>query len=206
LRGGSRTAVVLLAGAAVGAAGFGLVRFAALPALDEIHYHANWAVWIDGKRVDLTHDRYMEDVAACAADPATITAEARVHMHENNHDVVHIHHGGATWGHLLQNLGWGIGQGWILTDGGELYREGNGARLRFILNGMEVPPAHDRVIRRGDRLLISFGEEPADWLVRERFPTVASDAPDFDAGYDPAGCGGHRHETFGERVRRAFWF
>ncbi len=194
------------AGILVGVLALGFVRLAGMPAHEDVHYHANWAIWIHGERVDLTHDRYMEDVAACQVDPQLVTAEARVHMHENNHDVVHVHHAGATWAHLLQNLGWGIGPGWIMTDRGELLREEDGYRISFILNGMDVPPAHDRVIRPGDRLLLSFGTEGVDELVRERFPQVASDAPSFDEGYDPGGCGGHAPESRWDRLRRAFWY
>lgn len=200
-------AIHLLVGIAFGILLFGLVRLALLPEIEVVHYHANWALWINGERVDFSGDQYMEDVAACSvAGHLEIAPKNRVHMHENNPDVVHVHHGGATWGHLLQNLGWGIGPDWIVTDSGEMYREADGARLSFILNGFEVPPANNRVIARGDRLLISFGTEDSGELLNERFPTLASDAPVFDATYDPAGCAGHAEETFSERLRRAFWF
>jgi hypothetical protein len=196
----------LLSGVVLGVVGFGLVRLAALPPPDTVHYHANWAVWINGQRVDFTGDRYMEDVAACAADLSNITAHQRVHMHEHNADVVHVHAPGATWGHLLQNLGWGIGPNWIYTDTGEMYRDGEGGRLTFVLNGIVVPPAYDRVIQDGDRMLISFGSETPEELLNERFPTVASNALEYDENYDPAGCQGTPEETFGDRLRRAFWF
>jgi len=193
-------------GLVLGAFGYAVVRFAALPPLETVHYHANWALWIDGARVDLTGDQYMEDVAACASDPANITAHGRVHMHESNADVVHVHHGGATWGHLLQNLGWGMGVDWLYSDAGVLYRDSDGKRLTYIVNGLVVPPVYDRVIQRGDRLLISFGSESPEELLQSRFPTVAADAPEFDAGFDPAGCMGAMEETLGARVRRAVWF
>lgn len=196
----------LVVGVLLGLVVFGAVRLIALPPLDHVHYHANWAVWIEGERVDLSGDRYMQSVSACVTDPSSMTGEARVHMHENNQDVVHVHHAGATWAHLLQNLGWGIGYGWMVTDSGEMYRDEGDKRLTFILNGLDVPPAHDRVIRPGDRLLISFGGEPPEELTRVRFPTVADDAPGFDGTYDPAGCAGHEEESFSDRVRRALWF
>ena len=192
-------------GLLLGVLALGLLRFVLLPAPDVVHYHANWALWVQGERVDFSADRYMEDVAACTMDPSQVTGPGRVHMHENNPDVVHVHHGGATWAHLLQNLGWGIGSDWLVTDRRELIEAVGGARLTFVLNGFEVPPAQDRVIRPGDRLLISFGTESSEALVRERFETVATSAPSFDGTFDPAGCAGHEHESFGARARRAFW-
>jgi hypothetical protein len=202
-----RTFLLTFSGIAIGAAGFGLVRLAALPPPEIIHFHANWAVWIDGERVDFSADRYMEDVAACSSDGhLEIAPENRVHMHANNPDVVHVHHGGATWGHLLQNIGWGIGENWIVPDTGEIYRDTGGAGLTFVLNGFAVPPAHNRAISPGDRLLISFGTEDYAGLMYERFTTVADDAANFDATFDPAACSGHAAESFGDRLRRAFWF
>ncbi len=203
---GPRSWVTLALGVVCGVVGFGLIRLVALPPLDSTHYHANWAVWVDGKRVDFSDDRYMEDVAACSADAVNITAAQRVHLHENNPDVVHVHHGGATWGHLMQNLEWGIGSDWLFTDGGELLGEIDGRQLSFVLNGFVVPPAYNRVIQPGDRLLVSLGEEEPGVLLRDRFSSVAGNAPEFDLGFDPAGCQGNAVESPGARVRRALWF
>jgi hypothetical protein len=195
-----------MSGGLVGIVLFCLMRLLFLPSIAPVHYHANWALWLEGKPVDLSGSRYMEDVAACGADVANITGAQRVHMHENNHDVVHVHHQGATWGHLLQNLGWGIGSDWLYTDEGVIHREEGGRRLTFMLNGIVVPPAHNRVIGPGDRLLISFGTEDSEQLRRDHWPSVADDAPAFDAGLDPAGCQGNAEETLGHRIRRAVWF
>ena len=194
------------AGIAAGVLGLGLARLAFLPAIEVVHYHANWAMWVEGERVDFSGDRYMEDVAACSAAAESITAPQRVHMHNNEPDVVHVHHGGATWGHLLQNLGWGLGSDWVYTDHGELYRADGPKELTFILNGLLAPPAANRVIRPGDRMLISFGAEAPDQLLRDQFPSVLANAPEFDESFDPAGCQGNAAETFGERLGRAFWF
>ena len=202
----SRTMLSLAVGLVIGVLGFGLVRLVSMPPLDSIHYHANWALWVDGKRVDLTGDQYMEDAAACSSETSNITAPQRVHLHNNNPDVVHIHHGGSTWGHLLQNLGWGIGSDWLFTDKGELYGEDAGRRLTFVLNGFFVPPASNRVIQAGDRMLISFGVEDPDVLIGDQFPSIGANAPEFDSGFDPAGCQGNTAETLEERIRRAFWF
>lgn len=202
----ARLLLGLLGGAAVGILGFGFLRLALLPPVESVHYHANWAVWIEGERVDFSADGYMEDVAACSASPDGITGPQRVHLHNNDQDVVHVHHGGATWGHLLQNLGWGIGSDWVYTDGGALYRADGPRRLTFVLDGLLVPPAANRVIRPGDRMLISYGAEDADEIMGVQFSSVLDNAPEFDGSFDPAGCQGNDVETVGARVRRAFWF
>lgn len=53
-------------------------------------YHANWAVFVNGERLDLSSDRYMEEVAACGAGHQVLPTQ-RVHMHGNDDDVVDVH-------------------------------------------------------------------------------------------------------------------
>lgn len=192
-------------GLVAGALALGLARLAALPEPKVVHHHANWAVFVDGARLDLTAERYMEDVASCKADPSAVYPEDRIHMHARNHDVVHVHAAGATWGHLMANLGFGIGDDYLFTDSARLVA-GGGKTLKFILNGKPVPSIRNRVVESEDRLLVSYGAETPEEVVRTQLPRVASDAGEFNRKPDPAGCSGGAHETFGDRLRRAFWF
>ena len=96
-----KTAILALLG---GVLALGLARLAFAPLAPVTHHHANWAVFVDGERMDLSADRYMEEIAACAASDEGILPSQRIHMHENNPDIVHVHHEGATWGALMANL------------------------------------------------------------------------------------------------------
>lgn len=197
--------VPLLAGVVLGVAAFGLVRLVALPPAPVTHYHANWAVFIRGSRLDLSGDRYMEDVARCKLDPTQVAPEDRVHLHNSDGDVVHVHAPGATWGHLLANLGFGIGDDYLVTPQQARYFSSPAERLTFVLNGKPLASVRNRVIRSGDRLLISFGPEPTAELLRTRFPRVASTAGAFNRLRDPASCGGSSKPGFWGRLRQAFW-
>src|SRR5439155_147962 len=70
-----------------------------------VHYHANFALYINGQRDQFQGPGYYEEVTACmnnhSGDPKT-----RVHMHNNVNSVVHVHDDGATWGQLFANLGY----------------------------------------------------------------------------------------------------
>jgi hypothetical protein len=198
--------LLLLAGAVAGILVFGLVRLAFLKPDSPTRYHANWAVFVDGKRLDLADERYMEDVVRCKADPTRVDPEDRVHLHNMNPDVVHVHDGGATWGHLLANLGFGVGDNYLFTDTGERYLATPQRRLKFILNGREVASIRNLVIGNRDRLLISYGADPADVVARTEFPQVASTAGEHNEKPDPAGCSGAAEEGFADRLQRAFWF
>lgn len=204
---GTGWAVLLLGvGVVLGALALGLARFAALPPEQATHYHANWAVFVRGERLDLSGERYMEDVVRCKADPTRVDPQDRVHMHAGNHDVVHVHDGGATWGHLLANLGFGVGGDYLVTDAGERYVSGEEGSLKFVLNGREVSSIRNEVIASEDRLLISFGPETVEEVTRTQYPRVASDAGEYNHRPDPAGCAGPGEATLGDRLRRAFWF
>lgn len=202
---GSRVAP-LLAGALLGVAALGAARFAAQPPPAVVHHHANWALVLDGVRVDLSSARYMEDVTACRADAALQTAEERVHMHGNDDDAVHVHAPGVTWGHFLANLGFALNATHLVTDAGRVVADSAGHTLKFVVNGAPVRALHDRLIRSGDRALISYGPESPDDVVRSQFAQVATTAERLNSEPDPATCSGATPPTLGDRLRRAFWF
>ncbi|MCZ6916328.1 MAG: hypothetical protein O7I93_06100 [Gemmatimonadetes bacterium] len=195
----------LLIGTVIGAFGFALLRFFFVPFPETVHYHANFAIFIDGERVDLTADEYMEDLSACKVDPSKVLPEERAHMHANNHDVVHVHHGGATWGHFLANIGLGMGADYLITDGRDILLNDGNRKLKFVLSGMVVPPMYNRLIESEQRLLISYGTETAEEVLESQFPQVASNAGEFNTNYDPAGCAGHGQLGFWDRVKYAVW-
>ena len=184
----------------------GGLRLAAAPLNRTTHYHANWAIYVDGERLDLSGDRYMEEIGACSASAAGIRPEDRVHMHENNQDVVHVHHDGATWGHLMANLDMALGDEFLVAANGERFEAGDGRSLVFVLNGIPVPSVHNRVIASGDRLLVSWTSASPREVVEGEFPAVASNAPEYNEMMDPSSCsGGHGELPLLTRLRLAFW-
>jgi hypothetical protein len=195
----------MVIGAVIGVLAVGLARFVFAPWQHPVHFHANWAVWLDGARLDLSDDRYMEDVLACAAGEQVFAAE-RVHMHNGVDHVVHVHHEGVSWGHLLQNLGFAAGRDFLILDDGRVMADAEGRTLKFVLNGFVVDDVRGRLIGPGDRLLISHGPESPDEVLAEQFPLVPADAGRYDEMDDPATCAGAAHLGTGARLRRAFWW
>jgi hypothetical protein len=195
----------VLLGFLLGVLALGAARFILTPWPDPVHHHANWALFVEDAQVDLSDKRYMEDVAACAAGEH-ITARQRVHMHEGIDEVVHVHHDGVTWGHFLANLGWSVGDDWLLLDDGRSLAANDSTLLVFVVNGFVVPSIRERLIASGDRLLISYGATSEEAALSRQFPQVADNAAEYNAANDPASCaGGHGELTAGERIRRAFW-
>lgn len=204
--GGGRAVGWLLGGAALGILAWGLIRLAALPEEHATHFHANFAIFVDGQRVDLSDRQYMEDVASCRTDAADVDPKDRVHLHNGIGDVAHVHDQAATWGHLLANLGFGVGDEYLVTDAGQRHFSTPERSLKFVLNGQPVSSIRNREIVSEDRLLISFGREPAAEVARAQFPVVPANAGEYNMRPDPAGCSGAHQPGLAERLRRAFWF
>lgn len=199
--------VYLVTGVVLGALLLGGARFAFVQPPQGVHHHANFAVFVDGERLDLSGARYMEDVAACAADPNAVRPQDRAHLHNDEGGVVHVHHGGATWGHLFANLGFGFGDGHLILDDGRRFFDGEeGRTFELVVNGREVLELANRPIRSLDRVLVSIGPETLEEVMAQQFPRVPNDAAHFNEVSDPAGCAGAQAErSLAERLVSAFW-
>jgi len=185
---------------------WGSARMLLVEIPEGVHHHSNWAVFINGERVDFSGDRYMEDVAACASDPNNVRPHDRIHMHNSDPDVVHVHHGGATWGHLMTNLGWALGPDFAIADDGRRFFAEDGWKLDFVVNEFETSSVYDRPAGSADRVLISIAADTVDVDLPAMFAQVASNAAEHNLIADPAGCAGAVLErTLWDRIRFAFW-
>lgn len=152
------------------------------------HFHANFALYINGERVDFSQDKYMEDIAGCSIS-GKIWARDRVHLHENNPDTIHVHHDGVTWGHFFANNNFTFWENFLSSDTGEVFVNSGERKLTFLLNGKEVSNPFNMLIHSEDRLLISYGLESSDELT-ERYENVSTNAGEYNAKYDPGSCWG----------------
>ena len=196
----------LWVGMALGAFGLGTARFLLVPPPEATHFHANWAIYVDGERIDLSDRRYMEEVSSCYSVDGEVTPQGRIHMHEGNHDVVHIHHLGTTWGHLTSNLGIGLGEGYLMLTDGTWIFDGEEGRFTYILNGRALTSVHNELVASEDRLLISYGSGSLDDLVTGTFSEIATTAGEYNTREDPATCSGSG-EPLGlwGRLKSACW-
>jgi hypothetical protein len=199
----NKTWLAALSGVVGGVVLLAAFRFAWVPADEHTHYHANFAVFVDGQRLDLSGDEYMEEISACKVGE-TVQPTQRVHLHSNNPDVVHVHHEGVTWGHLFTNLGMGLGEEYLALDDGPVLTEGEGRTLKVVLNGQPQFAVDNQLIRSGDRLLVSYGPASEEEVVASQFPAVADNAEEYNQRQDPAACAGAHETTLWDRVRHAF--
>jgi hypothetical protein len=165
------------------------IRFVEYTPPAMVHYHANYAVFIQKNLLDLSLPKYMEPVEICNVDPMLQTPQARVHQHNGKVGEVHVHASTVTWGDFFTNLGFSLTPTSLTTDDGTVYPNADGKVLRYILNDKIVSNPANSVIGDRDRLLIDFDSESVSDAM-DRFTRVPATALSLDQGTDPASCGG----------------
>lgn len=193
----------LLAGFVIGALWLVAVRFVLIKD-DTVHYHANFALYINGEREEFESPLYFEEVQSCTEDSQQ-DPKGRAHLHNQENSIVHIHDHAATWGHFMANLGYGLSNNSLNSDKGVVHVDGQHGNLRFVLNGEVVDTVANRVIGDSDVLLISFGTEE-DQKLMEYFDAIPTDAHQYNDELDPAGCSGSEPLTFWTRLKKSFAF
>lgn len=180
-----------------------IVRFAVLKDT-HVHFHSNFLIYIDGKKVDFSDDKYMEEVSACSEN-GYLQPRQRAHMHDGKSDLIHIHDDGVTWGNFLANLGFNLNSNVLIDDNGNIYQTEGSKALKFILNGQSVNGIDNRLINNEDKLLINFGSESVSDLVSSRFNEVPNSATEANKSKDPASCGGSGSPSFLSKLKKSFF-
>lgn len=173
---------------------------------ETVHYHANFAVYINGQQEQFKGQQYYEEVEMCNED-AAITPAGRAHMHDNVNNVVHVEDHAVTWGQFFTNLGWYIGPDFIEKPDGTMYKKDGNSMLHLLLNGQDytgLGGLANTVIKDQDKLLVSFGDINTTTLQQE-YKAIPSTAHHYDATQDPASCsGGHGSMTVHDRLAHLF--
>jgi hypothetical protein len=172
---------------------------------EHVHYHANFAVYLNGNREQFKAAKYYEEVAVCSVDKIQ-TPQQRSHMHDNVNSVVHVHDHTVTWGQFFENLGWVIGSDFIVKDDGTKYIANGDSKLHILINDQDytdLTSITNRVIQSRDRLLISFGNIDNPMLQQE-YKSVPSTAQHYNETKDPTSCSGSEAVTPKDRLRHLF--
>lgn len=195
---------VFIIGLVVGIIGLLAIRVATYSP-EHTHYHANFAVYLNGKREAFKGAQYYQEVAVCSGDHGILKPEQRTHMHENINDVVHVHDHVVTWGQFFNNLGWTVSGDIIETDSGTKYVADDINKVHIIIDGQDYTDINsiaNMVIKNTSRLLISYGPDDQAAL-KQQFASVAKTAEKQNQSKDPASCAGSEKLPFSERLKHA---
>ncbi len=95
------------------------ITYIFVPRPYQVHWHANFAVYIDGKQEDFSSEMYMEETSRCNVT-TDILPQDRIHLHDGKGSLVHVHMAASTWGDLFSNLSWGIGNTYLADPYGKI--------------------------------------------------------------------------------------
>jgi len=178
------------------------IRFVSYQPPKDVHYHANFAVYVDGKQEQFSNPLLYEEISECSISTEEKPGE-RAHLHENIKDVVHVEDSAVTWGNFFQNINWNVSDKYLDTSDVLLVNTDT-KKVTYILNGEEVSNITNKVIGDKDRLLVSYGSSTKDEITKQ-FSTVASSAEKYNVTKDPASCsGGHSEDSIKDRLKHLF--
>ena len=178
------------------------IRFVSYEPPKEVHYHANFAVYVDDKQEQFSNPLLYEEISECSISTEKKPGE-RAHLHENIKDVVHVEDSAVTWGNFFQNINWNVSDKYLDTSE-DLLVNTETKKVTYVLNGEEVSNITNKVIGDKDRLLVSYGTATKD-EINKQFSTVASSAEKYNVTKDPASCsGGHSEDSIKDRLKNLF--
>ena len=184
-----KSLIAALVGLFIGAALILAVRFIAYQPEEGVHYHANFAVYLNGQREQFKDIFYYIGGESCTGEAEhAMTPHARAHLHDNVNDVVHVEDEAVTWGQFFQNMGWVVDPKVIRTPD-QVLLAGAVNKVSFMLNGEKIDNIVSRVIGDKDRLLVAFGSTGSEDLQKE-FQTIAATAGQYNGSQDSGSCGG----------------
>lgn len=170
---------------------------------EKTHYHANFAVYVNGQREKFEGPRYYEETEAtsCTLEHVESPTE-RAHMHGNVNNVVHVEDHLVTWGNFFQNIGWVVSPDLIKSPKQMILADPE-RKVTFMLNDKVVPDVTKLIIKDQDRLLVDLGNTSEQTLQKE-YKTVPATAQKYNLTQDPAGCSGNRPTTVSDRLKHLF--
>ncbi|HEV2403046.1 MAG TPA: hypothetical protein VGS08_02495 [Candidatus Saccharimonadales bacterium] len=173
---------------------------------DTTHYHANFALYVNGQREQFKGMGYYTETTMCTMSTAMMPTE-RAHMHDNVNNVVHVEDHAVTWGQFFANLGWYMGPDFIESPDGTMYKENGNAKLNVVINDQnytDLGGVANTVIKDQDKLLVSFGDE-SDATLQQEYSIIPSTTHHYDVTPDPKSCSGsHDNVTMHDRMVHMF--
>lgn len=197
--------LVFVVGVVLGVVGLLVIRFATYQPV-QVHYHANFAVYINGQREQFSGPQFYQEVAICSSTNSITIPQQRAHMHDNVNSVVHVHDHATTWGQFFENLGWFVGPNFVETDSGTIYTENGADKLHVIIDGQDytdLTPITNMVIKDKSQLLLSYGDI-SDVSLKQEYASVPATAAKYDVTKDPASCSGSEKVTLSDRLHHLF--
>jgi hypothetical protein len=161
--------------------------------LSPTHYHANFAVFEDGKQVDFTSPTLMHIAPCVDGDSHSDDPKENVHLHDGVGNVVHLHMEGITWKTFFESIHY-----WDKMTA-------NGPMTIYIDRQKVSEEVLTKTILPRSHLMVQVGSVSADF--EKDFELVGDNAQEYDEGkIGIEKCGTTGGRTVWQRFKIAFGF
>ncbi|MEK7137099.1 MAG: multicopper oxidase domain-containing protein [Patescibacteria group bacterium] len=126
------------------------------------HTHADFAVYIEGRKLDFSDPKYMEDEGTEDDHDEHGHRHDALHMHGGVGDVIHSHKPGQTLGEFFSSLNFELGSRCLTLEDGKQVCSDESKQWQMFVNGRERPMGPEYTFGDGDQILLSFGADEAE--------------------------------------------
>ncbi len=137
----------LCIGAFLGLIGYEMVYKGKNVEEKEVHYHAGFKVYVDGTEVNFSDFKYMSVKPCTTEEHDDNDDDNKIHLHDGNGRVVHVHANGFKWGDLFKSLNYSFDSTKHITG---------------YLNGKETSDILNTPIAAYDSIVVLVGDAPQD--------------------------------------------
>ena len=143
---------------------------------DPNHTHADFAVWVSGKQIDFSADKFMSGLST---DDSTHDEEheylhEHLHLHDNVGHVIHRHKPGTSLFDFFWSLGVTLRPNCLTLDEGHSFCNDDTSTWRMFVNGKETdfnPAYHFEDL---DQILLTYGD--SEEAIQEQLGKLTDDA------------------------------
>lgn len=82
-----------------------------------------------------------------------------VFIQADNPNIIHVKNQGVTWDDFFRTLPFKLTKDCLATGTGQTFCTNSNGKLSFYLNSIEDPDALDKFFNKGDKLLVTYGNE-----------------------------------------------
>ena len=136
------------------------------PMLDDVHYHADFKVFLNKEAYDFNQSKYMSS--------ENHTLNPFMHLHDNDGNIIHQHISDGSLREFFSSLGMQFSKDSFVLDNGTAYCNNENAKLQMFVNGKNNDQFEKYVLNDLDRILITYGSEQN--LINEQMALVTDKA------------------------------
>ncbi len=139
-----------------------------VPVLGEkVHEHADFAVYLDGKKFDFTPEKYQ------SSDTNPLDPDA--HLHDGVGHVTHKHRTGITLNYFFETIGMTFDDQCFITDDGTQYCNTSEKKMKMYVNGKLNEQFEKYEFSDLDKILITYGDE-SESEIEQQIASITDDA------------------------------